>query len=91
MAADAAGGAYEVERMSLYADSDYDSVSDELHPAPPGVTASVIVLDALHHPLLSQAVFQGLLGSGVMDAFANVKAAQPCDPRTICIPAGYVF
>jgi predicted RNA methylase len=90
MAADAAGGAYEVKCMSLYADSDDDSVSDELPPAPLGVTASVIVIDALH-PLLSEATCQGLLGRGVIDAIANMQAAQLCDPRTIFVPAAYVI
>ncbi len=86
----AAGGAFEVKCMSLYADSDDDNASDQLPPAPLGVTASVIVIDALH-PLLSEATCQGLLGRGVIDAIANVQAAQLCDSRTIFVPAGYII
>ena len=88
LAAGGATGMFEVKCMSLYADSD-DEVSDAVPPAPLGKAACVIVIDALH-PLLSHATCQGLLGRGVIDAIASMRAAQLCDSRTIFVPAAYI-
>jgi type II protein arginine methyltransferase len=88
LAADGTSGTFEVKCMSLYTDSD-DDVCDALPPAPLGSAACVIVIDALH-PLLSHATCQGLLGRGVIDAIASIRAAQLCNSRTIFVPARYV-
>ncbi len=84
------GSTFEVKCMSLYADSDDDDVAPAVSPPPLGTAACVIVIDALH-PLLSEATCQGLLGRGVFDAIAHLRAAQLCDSRTIFVPAGYVL